>query len=198
MQATGSDQDKPLGSCTVFSLQGGLSIHTLLSICLLHTSVHISPSVSFLCLWFHFGFPLSSPPGWRLVQSDAVQKIQVWGFSGSPKPRVFVETTPCTPPPPAPPPSYTSVSHLHLGSKFSTRTEGGGGGPETSIPYGFLPLQIKTLFQMQGFWGFFLLQMVTPISEKQTCNRWEWLLKSDTYCETRVLTMQLRWHLFFG
>lgn len=145
MQATGSDHDKPLGSRAVFSLQGGLSIHTLLSICLLHTSVHIFPSVSFLCLRFHFAFPLSSSPGWRLVQSDVVQKIQVWGFSGSPKPRVFVETTPCTPPPPAPPPSYTSVSHLHLGSKFSTRTEAGGGGPETSIPYVFLPLQIKTV-----------------------------------------------------
>lgn len=154
MQATGSDQDKPLGSRAVFSLQGGLSIHTLLSICVLHTSVYISPSVSFLCLRFHFGFPLSSSPGWRLVQSDVVQKIQVWGFSGSPKPRVFVETTPCTPPPPAPPPSYTSVSHLHMGSKFSTRTEAGGGGPETSIPYVFFTLQIKTLFQMQEF--FFL------------------------------------------
>lgn len=148
MQATGSDQDKPLGSHAVFSLQGGLSIHTLLSICLLHTSVHISASVSFLCLRFHFGFPLSSSPGWRPVQCNVVQKIQVWGFSGSPKPRVYVETTPCNPPPPAPPPSYTSVSHLHLGSKFSTRTEAGGGGPKTSIPYVFLPLPIKTFFRM--------------------------------------------------
>lgn len=144
MQATGSDQDKPLGSRAVFSLQGGLSIQTLPSICLLHTSVHIPPSVSFLCLRFHFGFPFSSSPGWRLAQSDVVQKIQVWGFSGSDKPRVFVETIPCTPPPPAPPPSYTSVSHLHLGSKFSTRTEAGGGGPETSIPYAFLPRQMRT------------------------------------------------------
>lgn len=42
---------------------------------------------------------------------------------------------------------------------------------------------------------FFKLQRLTLISGKQARNKWGWLLKSDTYRETFVLTMQLRWHL---
>lgn len=128
MQATGSDQDKPLGSRALSSLQGGLSGHTLLY---LSTNTHLSifPRLS---VDFFFSLPPVSVflplffPVPRLVPHELqpVQKIQVWsgegsgggGFSGSREPQVFVETwsTLC------PPPSYTSVSHLHHGSKFST------------------------------------------------------------------------------
>lgn len=151
MQATGSDQDKPLGSRAVFSLQGGLSIHTLLSICLLHTSVHISPSVSFLCLWFHFGSPLSSSPGWhigRAMQSkrskfgDFLVRLSLgslWKLLRAPHHLQLHH-----------PPTHLFLIYI-WGLSSVQETEAGGGGPETSIPYGFLPLQIKTLFRMQAF-----------------------------------------------
>lgn len=85
MQATGSDQDKPLGSRAVFSLQGGLSGHTLLY---LSTNAHLSifPRLS----GFFFSPPPISvflPPFFpvpRLVPHEVqpVQKIQVWSGEG--------------------------------------------------------------------------------------------------------------------
>lgn len=169
---------------------------------LMHTSVHISPSVGSRCLWFHFCFPSSSSfSEWRLMQSAAFQKTQVLGFSGSPKPRVFVENGSVhpTPPPSAPPPSYTSVSYLHLGSKFSTENGGWGWRARNKYSICFSFTQIKTLFlifvSVFCFVLFFRLQRLTLISEKHSCNKWAWLLKCDMYRETFVLTMQLRWHL---
>lgn len=144
MQATGSDQDKPLGSWSgLFSAGRIKRTHTSLSVSQ-HTSVHISPvcqgffppipppSLSlFLPLCFFFLFSSSRFPGWGLMKCSRSKKDPSFGaagggeagFSGSCEPRVFVETwsTPC------PPPSYTSVSHLHHGSKFR-RTGGVGGG----------------------------------------------------------------------
>lgn len=147
MQATGSDQDKPLGSWSgLFSAGRIKRTHTSLSVSQ-HTSVHISPvcqgpppipppsspfplSVS-ASVFFFFLFSSSRFPGWGLMKCSRSKKDPSFGaagggeagFSGSCEPRVFVETwsTPC------PPPSYTSVSHLHHGSKFR-RTGGAGVG----------------------------------------------------------------------
>lgn len=168
MQATGSDQDKPLGSRSgLFSAGRIKRTHTSLSVSQ-QTSVHISPvcqpppvflllpCLRFCLCVFCFFFPFSSWfPGWGLMKCSRSKKDPSFGaagggeagFSGSCEPRVFVETwsTLC------PPPSYTSVSHLHHGSKFR-RTGGvgvgwlggwgggvcvwGGGG----TPYAFLSL----------------------------------------------------------
>lgn len=148
MQATGSDQDKPLGSWSgLFSAGRIKRTHTSLSVSQ-HTSVHISPvcqgspppysspflplpSFCFCLCVFFLLFSSSRFPGWGLMKCSRSKKDPSFGaagggeagFSGSCEPRVFVETwsTPC------PPPSYTSVSHLHHGSKFR-RTGGAGVG----------------------------------------------------------------------
>lgn len=75
MQATGSDQDKPLGSRAVFSLQGGLSRHTLLYLSTTHICPYF-PVCRFLCVCFYICWlPRMVPHAQQLVQ-----KIQVWGI----------------------------------------------------------------------------------------------------------------------
>lgn len=156
MQATGSDQDKPLGSQSgLFSAGRIKRTHTSLSICLPTHICPYFPRLSGFSFFFFFSprsplislcfcllcfiFSSSWFPGWGLMKCSRSKKDPSFGaagggeagFSGSCEPRVFVETwsTLC------PPPSYTSVSHLHHGSKF--RRTGGAGVEACSICFSF-------------------------------------------------------------
>lgn len=132
------------------------------------------------------------------MQSDAVQKTQVWGFSGSPKPRVFVEK--CSVHPTIllhHPPTHLFLIYIWGLSSVQERRLGVEGQKQGFHMFFFYtnkdfvsPARNSVIFLL-----FLKLQRLTLISGKQACNKWAWLLKSDTYRETFVLTMQLRWHL---